>query len=128
MSYLRLLSPGILMASGERWLQIRRFSLTTLRNFGMGKKSIEEHIQEEAEYLMKALQATKGAGFSPFSSSSSSFLFLFYCPNKSFVLTLHSLSFLLGTLSDFHLLLRADTHILFVPVDEQGSGPNHMRD
>nr|XP_020655913.1 cytochrome P450 2C19-like [Pogona vitticeps] len=56
---------GILMASGERWLQIRRFSLTTLRNFGMGKKSIEERIQEEAEYLMKALRATKGQPYNP---------------------------------------------------------------
>ncbi|XP_060639367.2 cytochrome P450 2C19-like [Anolis sagrei] len=56
---------GLLMGNGERWLQIRRFSLTTLRNFGMGKKGIEERIQEEAEYLMKELRNTKGQPFNP---------------------------------------------------------------
>ncbi|KAJ7322066.1 hypothetical protein JRQ81_018353 [Phrynocephalus forsythii] len=56
---------GVVMADGERWQQIRRFSLTTMRNFGMGKKSIEERIQEEAEHLVKALRATKGQPFNP---------------------------------------------------------------
>ncbi|XP_015277833.1 PREDICTED: cytochrome P450 2C19-like [Gekko japonicus] len=56
---------GLLMSNGKRWVELRRFSISTLRNFGMGKKSIEEYIQEEAEHVMKGLQAQKGQPFNP---------------------------------------------------------------
>ncbi|XP_072021985.1 cytochrome P450 2C2-like, partial [Amphiura filiformis] len=46
---------GLAGASGEPWKEQRRLTLTTLRSFGVGKRSFEENISEEAECLAKEI-------------------------------------------------------------------------
>ncbi|KAM8953490.1 cytochrome P450 2G1-like [Pelodytes ibericus] len=56
---------GLITSEGERWRQLRRFSLSTLRNFGLGKKSIEERIKDEIQCLVEALRTYEGKPFDP---------------------------------------------------------------
>lgn len=52
---------GIANLNGDPWVDNRRFSLHVLRDLGFGKKSMEEHVKEESQYLADRLAATKGA-------------------------------------------------------------------
>ncbi|CAH2285540.1 cytochrome P450 2D17 [Pelobates cultripes] len=49
----------------QHWKERRRFTLSTLRDFGMGKKSVEERVREEAGFLCSAFSAEKGCAFDP---------------------------------------------------------------
>ncbi|XP_029106215.1 cytochrome P450 2K1-like isoform X1 [Scleropages formosus] len=54
---------GILFANGESWKEMRRFALTSLRDFGMGKRIIEEKIINEIDYMIQLFGNHKGQPF-----------------------------------------------------------------
>ncbi|XP_053339247.1 cytochrome P450 2B4-like isoform X1 [Clarias gariepinus] len=57
---------GILAVTyGHAWKQQRRFALHTLRNFGLGKKSVEERVAEEARCLITEVLKHEGKALDP---------------------------------------------------------------
>ncbi|XP_077147730.1 cytochrome P450 2C23-like [Ranitomeya variabilis] len=54
---------GVLFSHGENWKMMRKFTLSTLRDFGMGKRSIENKIMEECENLMQTFRSYAGKPF-----------------------------------------------------------------
>ncbi|XP_072263503.1 cytochrome P450 2K1-like [Pyxicephalus adspersus] len=54
---------GLIFSSGNNWKAMRRFTLSTLRDFGMGKRTIEDKITEECQSLIKVFKAYKGKPF-----------------------------------------------------------------
>nr|KAF6368086.1 cytochrome P450 family 2 subfamily D member 6 [Myotis myotis] len=59
-------AQGVILARyGHAWREQRRFSVSTLRDFGLGKKSLEQWVTEEAACLCAAFEDQAGRPFSP---------------------------------------------------------------
>ncbi|KAM3852582.1 cytochrome P450 2K1-like [Vipera latastei] len=54
---------GVVTARGENWKVMRRFTLSTLRDYGMGKRTIEDKITEECSVLTKTMETYAGKPF-----------------------------------------------------------------
>ncbi|XP_073399244.1 cytochrome P450 2K4-like [Dendrobates tinctorius] len=54
---------GIIYTNGEIWKTMRKFTLSTLRDFGMGKKSLETRIHEELIPLIENFKSHNGKPF-----------------------------------------------------------------
>lgn len=51
---------GILFSNGESWKEMRRFAISTLKDFGMGKRLSEHTILEECHFLIQVFESYKG--------------------------------------------------------------------
>ncbi|KAM9371341.1 cytochrome P450 2C5-like [Phaethornis superciliosus] len=56
---------GIISNNEKKWRELRRFTLSTLRDFGMGKSSMSQRVQQEAQHLVKLLEKLEGKAFEP---------------------------------------------------------------
>ncbi|XP_062381220.1 cytochrome P450 2F2-like isoform X1 [Sardina pilchardus] len=57
---------GVILAdAGPSWREHRRFALSTLRNFGLGKRSMEQRILEETTHLCTLLEKSAGGCMDP---------------------------------------------------------------
>ncbi|XP_067864092.1 cytochrome P450 2D6-like isoform X2 [Heptranchias perlo] len=62
----RRVGEGIVFARyGHWWREQRKFSLSALRNYGLGKKSLEMRIVEEAGFLNEIFEGENGLPFDP---------------------------------------------------------------
>ncbi|KAG8136262.1 putative Cytochrome P450 2J5-like protein, partial [Naja naja] len=56
---------GIILSNGHTWKQQRHIGVTSLRKLGLGKKSIEQRIEEVAQTLIDNFRQTNGQPFDP---------------------------------------------------------------
>nr|AFP66952.1 cytochrome P450 [Perinereis nuntia] len=50
---------GMLFANGKKWEEIRKFTVVALRDFGVGKRSLEFIVQKEAELICEKMVSEK---------------------------------------------------------------------
>ncbi|KAH0631967.1 hypothetical protein JD844_019918 [Phrynosoma platyrhinos] len=55
---------GVFFSTGELWRATRRFTMSSMRNLGVGRTLIEERILEELSFLVEDIKAFKGEPFS----------------------------------------------------------------
>ncbi|XP_074492013.1 cytochrome P450 2J5-like [Sebastes fasciatus] len=58
-------TDGLFSSNGETWKRQRRFALSTLRTFGLGKSTMEQSICEEIRHLQEEIEKEKGEPFNP---------------------------------------------------------------
>ncbi|XP_026548275.1 cytochrome P450 2C29-like isoform X1 [Notechis scutatus] len=58
-------NQNLATADERNWKERRQFMLSTLRNFGMGKKQMSERVQEEALCLVEEVGSIQGQPFEP---------------------------------------------------------------
>ncbi|XP_035521138.1 cytochrome P450 2D15-like [Morone saxatilis] len=59
-------APGVILADyNPAWREQRRFGLMTLRNFGLGKQSMEQSILGEIHHIMKIMEQGVGKTTNP---------------------------------------------------------------
>ncbi|XP_077204030.1 uncharacterized protein LOC143842760 [Paroedura picta] len=56
---------GIIFSNGHNWKQQRKFGLVTMRKLGLGKKGMQQQIEEEALQLAEIFAHAKGQPFDP---------------------------------------------------------------
>lgn len=54
---------GVFASSGQLWKEHRTFGITSLRNFGFGKRTLQTRIMEEIDYFLSEVDSYKGKPF-----------------------------------------------------------------
>lgn len=56
---------GLVFQNGEQWDRLRRMVVSSMRNFGVGKATIEQRIEEETAYVIRDIEGHGHRYFDP---------------------------------------------------------------
>lgn len=59
----KIFKDGVMFNTGHVWKDMRRFTVSALRDFGMGKSKMEDKIQEEISEMSKVIESHQGKPF-----------------------------------------------------------------